>query len=86
MRIHANKHDDEHRFNIEGMRQTKFNFPLSKHNLIAAKAAGIIRGDQMYWDVFNRLQNQLLVENKNIKDNDLIEEVVKETSITFADW
>lgn len=38
---HANENDDEHRFNIEGMHQTDFNFPISKPGLIAAKAAGL---------------------------------------------
>jgi predicted DsbA family dithiol-disulfide isomerase len=83
---HANQNDDEHRFNIEGMRQTDFNFPISKPGLIAAKAAGLIGGDKMYWDVFDRIQNKLFVENKNIEDIAVIEEAVKETSISFADW
>ncbi|TJX14607.1 DsbA family protein [Tissierella creatinini] len=83
---HANANDDEHRFNIEGMRQTDFNFPLSKPGLKAAKAAGLIGGDSMYWDVFDRIQNKLFVENKNIEDIAVLEEAVKETSISFADW
>ncbi len=83
---HANKNDDEHRFNIEGMRQTDFNFPISKPGLIAAKAAGLIGGDNMYWDVFDRIQYKLFVENKNIEDIAVLEEAVKETSISFANW
>lgn len=83
---HANKNDDEHRFNIEGMRQSDFNFPISKPGLKAAKAAGLIGGDNMYWDVFDRIQNKLFVENKNIEDIAVLEEAVKETSISFADW
>lgn len=83
---HANKNDDEHRFNIEGMRQTAFNFPISKPGLIAAKAAGLIGGDNMYWDVFDRIQYKLFVENKNIEDIAVLEEAVKETSISFANW
>ncbi len=83
---HANKNDDEHRFNIEGMYQTDFNFPISKPGLKAAKAAGLIGGDNMYWDVFDRIQNKLFVENKNIEDIAILEEAVKETSISFADW
>lgn len=82
----ANKNDDEHRFNIEGMRKTDFNFPLSKPGLKAAKAAGLIGGDNMYWDVFDRIQNKLFVENKNIEDISVLEEAVKETSISFVDW
>jgi len=83
---HANENDDEHRFNIEGMRKTDFNFPLSKPGLLATKAAGIIGGDKMYWDVFDRIQNKLFVENKNIEDINVLEEAVKETTISFADW
>lgn len=82
----ANQNDDEHRFNIEGMRQTDFNFPISKPGLLATKAAGIIGGDDMYWDVFDRIQNKLFVENKNIEDIEVIEEAVKETSIPFQEW
>ena len=78
----ANQNDDEHRFNIEGMRQTDFNFPISKPGLLATKAAGIIGGDDMYWDVFDRIQNKLFVENKNIEDIEVIEEAVKETADT----
>lgn len=83
---HANKNDDEHRFNIEGMRNTDFYFPISKPGLKAAKAAGLIGGESMYWDVFDRLQNKLFVENKNIEDISVLEEAVKETSISFEDW
>lgn len=83
---HANKNDDEHRFNIEGMRQTNFNFPISQPGLKAAKAAGLIGGNDMYWDVFDRIQNKLFVENKNIEDITVLEEAVKETSILFEDW
>jgi predicted DsbA family dithiol-disulfide isomerase len=83
---HANENDDEHRFNIEGMRRTDFNFPISKPGLIAAKAAGLIGGEDIYWDVFDRIQYKLFVENKNIEDIAIIEEAVKETSVSFMDW
>jgi predicted DsbA family dithiol-disulfide isomerase len=83
---HANQNDDEHRFNIEGMRQTNFNFPISKPGLKAAKAAGLVGGDAMYWNVFDRVQNKLFVENKNIEDIATLEEAVKETSVPFEDW
>ena len=68
------------------MKKTDFNFPISKPGLIAAKAAGIVGGDSMYWDVFDRIQNKLFVENKNIEDNSVLEEAVKETDISFKDW
>lgn len=82
----ADKHDDEHRFNIEGMHQAKFNFPISKPALKAAKAAGLVGGEDLYWDVFDRIQNKLFVESKNIEDLTVLEEAVKETSISFSDW
>ena len=54
-------------FNIEGMRNANFNFPISKPGLLAAKAAGLLV-EAMYWDVFDRVQYKLFVENKNIED------------------
>lgn len=84
--VHANENDDAHRFNIEEMRQTDFNFPISKPGLKAAKAAGLIGGDNMYWDVFDRIQNKLFVENENIEEISVLEEAVKETSLSFTDW
>ncbi|HLR89020.1 MAG TPA: hypothetical protein VK042_04775 [Atopostipes sp.] len=54
---HANENDDEHRFNIEGMKEQDFLFPTSKNGLIAAKAAGIIAGDSGYWDICDAIQN-----------------------------
>jgi predicted DsbA family dithiol-disulfide isomerase len=82
----ANENDDEHRFNIEGMHQTDFNFPISKPGLKAAKAAGLIGGENLYWDVFDRIQSKLFVESKNIEEIAVLEEAVKETSISFAEW
>lgn len=83
---HANQNDDEHRFNIEGMNKTDFNFPLSKPGLIAAKAAGIIGGDKMYWDLFDKIQNKMFVESKNIEDIAVLEEAVREANIPFEEW
>ena len=83
---HANENDDDHRFNIEGMKQTNFNFPLSKPGLKAAKAAGLVGGEDIYWDVFDRIQSKLFVENKNIENITVLEEAVKETRISFEDW
>src|SRR5690625_4466630 len=54
---HTNQNDDEHRFNIEGMKEEDFLFPTSKNGLIAAKAAGIIAGDSGYWDICDAIQN-----------------------------
>lgn len=82
----ANENDDEHRFNIEGMRQTDFVFPTSKYGLIAAKAAGVVGGDALYWDMFDQVQNKLFVENKNIEDLAVLEEAAREVEMDFDAW
>lgn len=82
----ANQNDDEHRFNIEGMKEQDFLFPTSKNGLKAAKAAGIIVDQESYWDVFDTLQHALFVENKDISDLTVIEEVIKQTSVDFNTW
>lgn len=82
----ANQNDDAHRFNIEGMRETPFNFPHSQPGLITAKAAGIIGGDEAYWEVFDKLQEGLFIRNLNIADEEVIADLVKETSLDFNRW
>lgn len=82
----ANQNDDEHRFNIDGMRDEDFLFPTSKNGLIASKAAGIISGDEGYWDVFDAIQDALFVQNKDISNVSVLEEVVKTTSVDFDAW
>lgn len=84
--VHANTNDDEHRFNIEGMRLTDFDFPISRPGLIAAKAAGIIGGESAYWEVFDEIQYKLFVENKNIEDVLVLEEAVGQTSVSLSEW
>lgn len=83
---HANQNDDEHRFNIEGMKKQDFLFPTSKEGLKAAKAAGLIAGQEAYWEVFDALQNALFVENRDIADQGVIEEVISQTSIDVEKW
>ena len=82
----ANQNDDLHRFNISGMRETDFNFPHSQPGLLAAKAAGLIGGDDMYWEVFDKIQEGLFIRNLNIADREVLEGLVKETSIDFDAW
>jgi len=82
----ANQNDDDHRFNIEGMENTDFNFPHSKPGLIAAKAAGIIAGEEGYWEVFDAIQHGLFVENRNTADINVLEDIVSSTSIEFNEW
>lgn len=80
---HANQNDDLHRFNIQGMRQTNFPFPTSMKGLIACKAAFFVGGDAAYWDVFDALQNALFVQNRNIGEQNVIDDVIRETDIDF---
>lgn len=82
----ANQNDDDHRFNIEGMKQTDFNFPHSQKGLIAAKAAGMLAGQEVYWEVFDKIQEGLFVRNLNIADDQVIADLVKETSVDFEAW
>lgn len=82
----ANQNDDDHRFNIEGMKETDFDFPHSKPGLKAAKAAGIIAGEEGYWEVFDAIQYGLFVENRNTADMDVLENIVESTSINFDGW
>lgn len=74
----ANQFDEESRFNIEGMRQADFPFPSSMPALRASKAAYKLAGDNLYWDVFDRLQKGLFSEAQNIEDEAKIKELVAE--------
>ncbi|TLG76690.1 DsbA family oxidoreductase [Culicoidibacter larvae] len=83
---HANHNDDNHRFNIEGMRAANFPFPTSMNGLLACKAAGLIGGDKVYWDAFDAIQQKLFVENQNIEDPTVIADAIKTTKIDFEAW
>ncbi|NCC60491.1 MAG: DsbA family protein [Verrucomicrobiae bacterium] len=83
---HANHNDDLHRFNISGMRQADFPFPTSMKGLIACKAAYLAAGDAGYWDVFDNLQNALFVQNRNIEDDEVIEDCIRKSGIGFEPW
>lgn len=84
--VQANQNDDDHRFNIEGMRNEDFLFPTSKPGLIAAKAAQIAGDSDDYWNVFDKLQEGLFVKNVNIQDDEVIANLVKETDVDFQEW
>ncbi|WP_270287269.1 DsbA family oxidoreductase [Enterococcus faecalis] len=84
--VHANQNDSKHRFNIEGMRKQRFDFPTSKNALLAAKAAGYIGNQDTYWVLFDKLQEGLFMRSLNIEEPEVIEELVKETTIDFALW
>jgi len=83
---HANHNDDLHRFNISGMRQADFPFPTSMKGLLACKAAYFVAGDAGYWDVFDNLQNALFVENRNIEEDEIIEDCIRKSGIDFESW
>lgn len=82
----ANQNDDLHRFNISGMHQAEFPFPTSMKALIACKAAYFTEGDAGYWDVFDALQNALFVQNRNIEEQDVINECIRQSDIDFTKW
>jgi predicted DsbA family dithiol-disulfide isomerase len=39
------------------------------------------RGDPVYWDVFDALQNALFVQNRDVGSQDVIEEVKQEMKL-----
>lgn len=82
----ANRNDDEHRFNIEGMKAASFPFPSSMKVLIASKAAYFTAGDMGYWDVFDALQQALFVENQNIEEDTIVFNCVRRAGINFDEW
>lgn len=83
---HANQNDDLHRFNIEGMRSANFPFPQSMPGLLAAKAAGLLAGEDAYWDMFDALQNALFVQNKNIEDPAVIRQCAVDAGLDLPAW
>lgn len=82
----ANRIDDLHRFNIDGMRESDFLFPTSMPSLRAVKAAEQVGGNDIAWDAFDALQNALFVENKNVEELEVIKEALSKTSIDFEKW
>lgn len=82
----ANKNDDLHRFNIDGMRESNFLFPASIPPLRAVKAAEEVGGNDIAWDAFDALQNALFVENKNIEELEVIKEALSKTNIDLEKW
>lgn len=83
---HANRNDDLHRFNISGMKQAEFPFPTSMKALTACKAAYFTAGEAGYWDAFDALQNALFVQNRNIEEQEIINDCIRESGIDFAKW
>lgn len=84
--VHANQNDTPHRFNIAGMRAAEFPFPTSMKGLAACKAAGLLGGDTAYWDVFDALQNAMFVQSRNIEEDAVIAQCIKEAGIDVDRW
>lgn len=83
---HANQNDDLHRFNIEGMRNETFLFPMSMKPLKACKAAYYVGGEAAYWDMFDALQESLFTKNKDIESEEVITDNVKSIGLDFDKW
>lgn len=82
----ADELDELHRFNVEGMKEQSFLFPISMPALYACKAAGIVAGQDAYWDVFDNLQYALFAESKNVGDDVIIRECVKKAGLDLVEW
>lgn len=82
----ANKNDDLHRFNIEGMEKETFLFPMSMKPLWVCKAAKYVGGEDAYWDLFDALQSSLFTKNKNIELDEVIFDNVNLIGLDFNKW
>jgi len=82
----ANETDPLRRFNIEGMQAASFDFPSSKNALLAAKAAGILGGQQAYWDLFDALQKAMFVDSRDISSPEEISLCAKSANLDFEGW
>lgn len=84
--VHANNNDDLHRFNISGMMATDFPFPASMVPLRVCKAAGLVHGQDAYWNVFDALQEALFVKNLNIEELSVLQDCIKSTGVNQNLW
>ena len=55
-------------------------------SLKACKVAKMVGSEDLYWDVFDKLQEALFTHNKNIDDDNVIYELIKETDLDFDKW
>lgn len=83
---HANANDDQHRFNIEGMRSETFLFPMSMKPLWACKAARYVGGEAAYWDLFDALQAAFFTDNKDIESDEVITQAVTSVGLNLDQW
>lgn len=80
----ANRIDDDHRFNIEGMKHTDFEEPYARLSMIAIRA-GILAGGNA-WDLFDLFQEAIYMKNQNIGDEEIIAQLIEETELDFKTW
>lgn len=78
----ANRIDEKHRFNIEGMKNVSFKMPSARLAMIAIRAGTLAGGDE--WELFDRFQETLYVENKNIADEEVIAQIIVDAGIDFG--
>jgi predicted DsbA family dithiol-disulfide isomerase len=77
----ANRIDEKHRFNIEGMKEKDFKMPTARLAMIAIRAGTLAGGDE--WALFDRFQEALYVENLNIADEEVIAQIITDAGIDF---
>ena len=82
----ANLNDDDHHFNIQGMKKKDFLFLTSKNRLKVAKAAGLLASEAAYWDVFDAIQYALFVDNRDVCDLAVIEDILREAGMNVKEW
>lgn len=79
----ANRIDDKHRFNIDGLKNIMaFKMPTARRPMIAIQAGVLAGGDE--WDLFDRFQKALYEEVRNIEDEEVIADIIIEMDIDFA--
>ncbi|MCS0172333.1 DsbA family oxidoreductase [Vibrio alginolyticus] len=64
------------RFNINGMRESSFNYPNGMLAAKATKTAEILGGQTAHWDMFDTLQKFHLQDSKNVSDINVIKEAI----------
>lgn len=78
----ANRIDEKHRFNIDGMKKESFQMPTARLAIIAIRAGSLAGGDE--WDLFDRFQEALYVKNQNIADEEVIAQIIVDAGIDFG--
>lgn len=82
----ANRNDELHRFQIDKMLKSDISFPHSTPSLLAAKAAGVIAGQDAYWTMFDDLQTALFTQAQDVASEKVLFEVARRQKFDFATW